>query len=219
MRILLAEDNELLGLGIEINLREAAYTVDWVRNGRDAKLALATTQYALAILDLGLPKISGHDLLRAVRDAGNNVPVLLLSARATVEDRVSGLDAGADDYLTKPFDLMELLARCRALVRRSQQRASEKITWREVTIDTMAKTVFRNGALIVLTAKEWAILLQLITHQDVPQSRAQLEECLYGWQEEIESNVIQVHVSNLRKKLGTEVISTVRGVGYIVYKT
>lgn len=218
MRILLVEDDDLIGAGVEICLRQAGYAVDWTRDGCDAAYALATTRYALVILDLGLPGRSGTELLKSMRDAGNTVPVLVLTARGTVADRVRGLDAGADDYLGKPFDLSEVLARCRALVRRSQGRSVETVAWGDLAIDLAAQTVRRNGVRVPLTAKEWAVLVQLLTHPGMPQSRSRLEESLYGWQEGIESNAIEVHVSNLRKKLGAGLIHTVRGIGYVVEK-
>ncbi|HEY1996285.1 response regulator [Paraburkholderia sp.] len=218
MRILLVEDDDLIGSGVEAGLRQAGFAVDWARDGRKANLALATTAYALVVLDLGLPGMSGTEVLRALRSGGNDVPVLVLTARGTVADRVDGLEAGADDYLGKPFDLIELLARCRALLRRSQGRGAEQIRYRNLAIDPGAQSVLRDEVRVALTAREWAVLLQLITHQGVPQSRARLEESLYGWQEEIESNAIEVHVSNLRKKLGADLIRTVRGIGYVVEK-
>ncbi|WP_116135501.1 response regulator [Trinickia diaoshuihuensis] len=218
MRILLVEDDELIGSGVEISLRQAGYAVDWARDGREADLALATNQYALVVLDLGLPGRSGGELLKALRDARNDVPVLVLTARGTIADRVRGLDAGADDYLGKPFDLTELLARCRALVRRSQGRSVETIVWRDLSIDLIARSVMRGDTRVHLTSREWAVLVQLITHQGIPQSRADLEDSLYGWQEEIESNAIEVHMSKLRRKLGQELITTVRGVGYMIEK-
>ncbi|PMS14564.1 DNA-binding response regulator [Trinickia dabaoshanensis] len=218
MRILLVEDDELIGSGVEISLRQTGYAVDWARDGRQAELALATNQYALVILDLGLPGRSGGEVLKAMRDAGNDVPVLVLTARGTIADRVRGLDAGADDYLGKPFDLTELLARARALVRRSQGRSVEQIVWRDLSIDLIGRTVTRGDTRIHLTSREWAVLVQLITHPGIPQSRADLEDSLYGWQEEIESNAIEVHMSKLRKKLGQELITTVRGVGYMIEK-
>ena len=218
MRILLVEDDELIGSGVEFALRQAGYAVDWARDGRQAELALATHRYALVVLDLGLPVRSGGDLLKALRDAGNDVPVLVLTARGTIADRVRGLDAGADDYLGKPFDLTELLARCRALVRRSQGRSAESIVWRNLSVDLLAQSVTRDDTRVSLTSREWAVLTQLITHQGIPQSRTDLEESLYGWQEEIESNAIEVHVSKLRKKLGADLITTVRGIGYVIEK-
>ena len=216
MRVLLVEDDDLIGCGIEAGLRQAGFAVDWARDGRKADLALATTTYALVILDLGLPKISGMTLLRQLRDAGNDVPVIVLTAKGTVLDRVDGLEAGADDYLGKPFDLVELLARCRALLRRSQGRSVELIRHGDLTVNPATQTAMLGDVRVTLTSREWAILIQLLTHRGIPQSRSQLEESLYGWQEEIESNAIEVHVSNLRKKLGAALIRTVRGIGYVV---
>lgn len=218
MRVLLVEDDELIGCGIEAALRQAGFTVDWARDGHEAGLALDTTRYALLVLDLGLPRVSGMQVLKDLRDAGNPVPVLVLTAKSTVVDRVGGLEAGADDYLSKPFDLIELIARCRALLRRAQGRSVELIRYRTLTVDPAAQTVELDATRVPLTSREWAVLLQLLTHQGIPQSRAQLEESLYGWQQEIESNAIEVHVSNLRKKLGASLIKTVRNIGYVMEK-
>jgi two-component system response regulator QseB len=218
MRVLLVEDDDLIGCGIEAGLRQAGFTVDWARDGHKASLALDTTAYALVLLDLGLPRVSGMELLKRLRDAGKDVPVLVLTAKGTVVDRVDGLEAGADDYLGKPFDLTELIARCRALLRRAQGRSVEVIRYQDLTVNPTAQTVEVGNARVPLTSREWAILMQLLTNQGIPQSRSQLEESLYGWQEEIESNAIEVHVSNLRKKLGTKLIRTVRNIGYVVEK-
>ncbi|MFM0202454.1 response regulator transcription factor [Paraburkholderia fungorum] len=218
MRVLLVEDDDLIGCGIEAGLRQAGFTVDWARDGHKAGLALDTTAYALVLLDLGLPRVPGMELLKRLRDAGKDVPVLVLTARGTVVDRVGGLEAGADDYLGKPFDLTELIARCRALLRRAQGRSVEVIRYQDLTVNPAAQTVELGKARVPLTSREWAILMQLLTHQGIPQSRSRLEESLYGWQEEIESNAIEVHVSNLRKKLGAKLIKTVRNIGYVVEK-
>jgi len=218
MRVLLVEDDDLIGCGVEAGLRQAGFTVDWARDGHQAGLALDTTSYALVVLDLGLPRVSGMDLLKRIRDAGNDVPVLVLTARGTVVDRVSGLEAGADDYLGKPFDLTELTARCRALLRRAQGRSVELIRYGDLTVNPAAQTAQLAGTRVPLTSREWAILLQLLTNQGIPQSRSRLEESLYGWQQEIESNAIEVHISNLRRKLGAKLIRTVRNIGYVVEK-
>ena len=218
MRVLLVEDDDLIGCGVEAGLRRAGFTVDWARDGHNADLALTTTTYELVVLDLGLPRLSGMDLLKRLRDAGKHVPVLVLTARGTVADRVGGLEAGADDYLGKPFDLTELIARCRALLRRAQGRSVEVIRYQDLTINPAAQTVDVGNTRVSLTSREWAILMQLLTHQGFPLSRSSLEESLYGWQEEIESNAIEVHVSNLRKKLGAKLIRTVRNIGYMVEK-
>jgi DNA-binding response OmpR family regulator len=219
MHVLLVEDDDLIGCGVEAGLRQAGFTVDWARDGYKADLALATTVYALVILDLGLPKVSGLDVLKRLRSAGKDVPVLVLTARDMVADRVGGLEAGADDYLTKPFDLAELIARSRAVLRRAQGRSIEVIRYRDLTVNPAAQTVEVANTRVPLTSREWAILMQLLTHQGNPQSRSSLEESLYGWQEEIESNAIEVHVSNLRKKLGATLIKTVRNIGYVMEKT
>ncbi|MEZ2311942.1 response regulator [Paraburkholderia sp. RCC_158] len=218
MRVLLVEDDDLIGCGVEAGLRQAGFTVDWARDGHKAGLALDTTSYALVVLDLGLPRVSGMDLLKRIRDAGNDVPVLVLTARGTVVDRVSGLEAGADDYLGKPFDLTELTARCRALLRRAQGRSVEVIRYGDLTVNPAAQTAQLAGTRVPLTSREWAILLQLLSNQGIPQSRSHLEESLYGWQQEIESNAIEVHISNLRRKLGAKLIRTVRNIGYVVEK-
>jgi two-component system, OmpR family, response regulator QseB len=218
MRVLLVEDDDLIGCGIEAGLRQAGFTVDWARDGHKAGLALDTTVYALVLLDLGLPRVSGMELLKRLRDSGKDVPVLILTARGTVVDRVGGLEAGADDYLGKPFDLTELIARCRALLRRAQGRSVERIRYQDLTVNPAAQTVEVGTTRVPVTSREWAILMQLLTNQGIPQSRSQLEESLYGWQEEIESNAIEVHVSNLRKKLGAKLIKTVRNIGYVVEK-
>lgn len=218
MRVLFVEDDDLIGCGVEAGLRQAGFTVDWARDGHEAGLALTTTTYALVVLDLGLPRVSGMDLLKRLRDAGKDVPVLVLTARGTVLDRVDGLEAGADDYLGKPFDLTELIARCRALLRRAQGRSVEPIRYQDLTVNPAAQTVDVGDTRVSLTSREWAVLMQLLTHQGIPQSRSSLEESLYGWQQEIESNTIEVHVSNLRKKLGARLIRTVRNIGYVVEK-
>jgi DNA-binding response OmpR family regulator len=218
VRVLFVEDDDLIGCGVEAGLRQAGFTVDWARDGHEAGLALTTTTYALVVLDLGLPRVSGMDLLKRLRDAGKDVPVLVLTARGTVLDRVGGLEAGADDYLGKPFDLTELIARCRALLRRAQGRSVEPIRYQDLTVNPAAQTVDVGDTRVSLTSREWAVLMQLLTHLGIPQSRSSLEESLYGWQQEIESNTIEVHVSNLRKKLGARLIRTVRNIGYVVEK-
>jgi two-component system response regulator QseB len=219
MRILLVEDDDLIGSGVEAGLHHAGFAVDWTQDGRTAQLALETTDYALVVLDLGLPRMSGTELLKWLRGCGKDVPVLILTAKGTVADRVGGLEAGADDYLGKPFDLTELIARCRALLRRSQGRSVEILRYRALAVDPASQTVLRDDVRVPLTAREWAVLLQLLTHQGIPQSRSRLEESLYGWHEEVESNAIEVHISNLRKKLGADLIKTVRGIGYVVERT
>ncbi|GAB7524616.1 response regulator [Paraburkholderia sp. 2C] len=219
MRTLLVEDDDLIGSGVDAGLRQAGFAVDWTRDGVEALLALRTMSYALVVLDLGLPRMSGNDVLAAIRQSGNDVPVIVLTAKGTVADKVIGLEAGADDYLGKPFDLTELVARCRALVRRSHGRSTETIEYRNLRVDPLSQTVTVDDIPVLLTAKEWAMLIHLLAHLGKPQSRARLEDSLYGWHSEIESNAIEVHISNLRKKLGADLIKTVRGFGYVMDKT
>jgi two-component system response regulator QseB len=218
MRLLLVEDDALLGNGIEVGLRQAGFTVDWARDGNAARLALQTTAYALVVLDLGLPQVAGMDVLAGLRAGGNDVPVLILTARDLVTDRVAGLEAGADDYLVKPFDLVELVARIRALLRRARGRSVPTIRHGGLELDPASLSVRRGWEVIALSARECAILVDLLEHRGMALSRARLEESLYGWNEEVESNAIEVHIHHLRKKLGADLIQTIRGVGYVVRK-
>lgn len=218
MRLLLVEDDRLLGNGIEVGLKQAGFTVDWAKDGREAQLALATTAYELAVLDLGLPHVDGMGVLAQLRQRGDDLPVLVLTARDTVRDRVAGLEAGADDYLVKPFDLAELVARIRALLRRAHGRSAPVIQYRELVVSPDSLTVQRGAEAIQLSGRECAILINLLEHQGTALSRARLEESLYGWNEEVESNAIEVHIHNLRKKLGADLIKTIRGVGYLIQK-
>ncbi|AMN48049.1 transcriptional regulator [Steroidobacter denitrificans] len=216
MRLLLVEDDPILGNGIEAGLKQAGFTVDWARDGRSAQLALGTTAYELVVLDLGLPRVTGLDLLRQLRARGNDLPVLVLTARDTVRDRVTGLEAGADDYLIKPFDLTELVARIRALLRRAHGRSIDAIHYRDLVLVPDSLTVTRGERTISLSKRECAILVDLLEHRGTALSRARLEESLYGWNEEVESNAVEVHIHNLRKKLGSDLIKTIRGVGYLI---
>lgn len=218
MRLLLVEDDALLGDGIRAGLKQAGFAVDWVRDGHAAKLALETEEYALLVLDLGLPRLSGMELLKWLRGRGSKLPVLILTARDTVADRVTGLNAGADDYLIKPFDLDELIARLRVLLRRSGGLATPILQHGTITLDPAAHQVHKNGALIDLSAREFTLLHELLLHAGRVQSREQLEQRLYGWGEEVESNSVEVHIHHLRKKLGNELIRTLRGVGYVIDK-
>jgi DNA-binding response OmpR family regulator len=219
VRILLVEDDRLLGDGIRAGLQQAGHVVDWVEDGEEARLALKTEPYAALVLDLGLPRLSGLDLLRGLRRQHNPLPVLILTARDTVADRVAGLDAGADDYLIKPFDLDELLARLRAIARRSQGRAAPLLRHKELVLDPEARSVTRAGQVVELSARELAILTLLLENAGRVLSRGQLEQSLYGWDEESpESNAIEVHIHHLRRKLGPELIRTLRGIGYLIEK-
>lgn len=214
MRVLLVEDDPMIGDSLRRGLRAEGFTVDWVRDGRSAELALETANYALVLLDLGLPKKDGLTVLRGWRQRELAVPVLILTARDAVPDRVEGLDSGADDYLVKPFDLAELLARMRALLRRRAGRTRDSIEVGALRIDPAAHAVEYRGQPVQLSAREFALLLALVEAGNAVLSREQLEDRLYGWGEEIESNAIEVHVHNLRRKLSAQLVRTVRGVGY-----
>jgi len=216
MRVLLVEDDPLLGDGIHNGLRQQDYTVEWLRDGQAASLALMQEHYDVVVLDLGLPKKHGLDVLREVRDKGLNVPVLILTAQGETEDRVAGLDAGADDYLTKPFDIDELYARIRALLRRAGGRAQPNICYGDIELDPAAHSVTRQGRPVSLSRREFAVLLELMENQGRVLSRGRLEQGLYGMDEEVESNAVEVHIHHLRKKLGSELIRTIRGVGYMI---
>jgi len=221
MRILLVEEDPMIGKMLKAALSQDGYTVDWVQDGAAGKAAIDTTAgaYALVILDLGLPRKSGIDLLKELRRAGNKARVLVVTARDAVADRVAGLDAGADDYLVKPFSLEELAARIRALLRRDIAREDNVLRNGELALDTAARTVTKAGAQVDLSAREFALLAALLERPGNALSKAQLEEKLYGWGEEVESNTVEVHVHNLRKKLGADAIRTIRGVGYVIAKS
>ncbi|MFC5300389.1 response regulator [Azospira restricta] len=214
MRVLLVEDDALLGDGIRAGLKLADYAVDWVRDGEAARLALADHAYDACVLDLGLPKKDGLAVLKEARARGNALPVLILTARDTHADKIGGLDAGADDYLTKPFDLGELQARLRALIRRAAGAPTPVLEHAGVTLEPASKRVTLNGQPVTLSAREYALLHDLLTHKNQLRTRAQLEESLYAWGEEKESNTVEVYVHHLRKKLGADFIRTVRGFGY-----
>lgn len=218
MRILLVEDDALLGDGVCAGLRRDDNSVDWVKNGETALTAIAQTQYDCVILDIGLPKMSGLDVLQHVRESNNSVPVLILTAQDDISDRVNGLDAGADDYLVKPFEFAELCARLRALTRRTRGKASETIQYKNISINTTAHTAEYDNKPVELSLREYTLLIEMITNQGRVLSRHHLEQKLYSWGDEIESNTIEVYIHHLRKKLYTDLIKTVRGIGYIVAK-
>jgi DNA-binding response OmpR family regulator len=218
MRILLVEDDPQLGRATQIGLDQCGYAVDWVQTGDTAFTALRLHHYSCVLLDLGLPKEDGMLLLRKLRSAGFAEAILIVTARDQIHDRIAGLDAGADDFIIKPFDLEELAARIRSASRRVSGRAQNLLRHGDIEIDVAAKQVRLFQELIALTSKEFGILLMLIEHAGKVLTRERLEEAIYGWGEEIESNVIQVHVHHLRKKLGKDFIRTIHSVGYIVDK-
>jgi two-component system OmpR family response regulator/two-component system response regulator QseB len=214
MRILLVEDDPLLGDGLRAGLRQHGFRVDWVRDGAAAERELRSGVYAATVLDLGLPLKDGMEVLAGLRAAGLALPVLVLTARDAVTDRVRGLDAGADDYVLKPVDLHELAARLRALVRRAHGQPRECLTAQDVVLDPAARTVQRAGEPVVLSAREFDLLHVLMLNAGRVLSREQLEKHLYSWGREVESNAVEVHIHHLRRKLGAPLIQTVRGVGY-----
>jgi two-component system OmpR family response regulator/two-component system response regulator QseB len=216
MRILLAEDDPLLGDGLRAGLRQLGFQVDWVRDGEAAERELRAEPYAAAVLDLGLPLKDGMEVLAAVRRAGVSLPVLVLTARDAVPDRIRGLDVGADDYVVKPVDLDELAARLRALVRRAHGQPQECLTAQDVVLDPAARSVHKAGVPLTLPAREFDLLHALMLNAGRVLSREQLEQHLYSWGQEVESNAIEVHIHHLRRKLGTDLIQTVRGVGYLL---
>jgi len=219
MRVLLAEDDPMIGASVRQGLRQDGFTVDWVSDGRAAELALADGVHDALLLDLGLPKRAGLEVLGAMRRRGDARPVLILTARDAVADRVAGLDAGADDYMVKPFELGELAARLRALLRRSSGRAAPVLAHGEIELDPATREVRRNGELVALSGREFALLEALLARPGAILSRAQLEEKLYGWSETIESNAVEVHIHALRRKLGAGFIRNVRGVGWMVSRS
>lgn len=216
MRILLVEDDPQLGRATQIGLDQRGHVVDWVQNAESGLTALAAHHYECLLLDLGLPGEDGLTVLRKLRVAGFAEAILVVTARDQVSDRVTGLDSGADDFVIKPFDLDELAARIRSATRRASGRTREMIYHNDVEIDVAARLVRRRNEAIPLSVKEFGLLLRLLEHVGQTLTRAQLEEALYGWSEEIESNAIQVHVHHLRRKLGRDLIRTIHAVGYTI---
>ncbi|HEY4072902.1 MAG TPA: response regulator transcription factor [Herbaspirillum sp.] len=218
MRILMIEDDLMIGDGVQAALRQEGYVVDWVCDGKSAASALATEYFDLILLDLGLPGADGIEILQKLRGRKMTQPVIIMTARDTVEDKIRGLDAGADDYIVKPFDVDELSARIRSAARRSAGYAEPEVTILDVQIQPANRLITRNGQPVLLSAREYAIVEALMLRPGAILSRAQLEERLYGWGEEIASNAVEVHVHGIRRKLGDDFIQNLRGVGYFIPK-
>lgn len=216
MRILLAEDDPLLGDGLRAGLRQLGFQVDWVRDGEAAERELRAQPYTAAVLDLGLPRKDGLVVLSAIRQARITTPILVLTARDTVPERIRGLDLGADDYVVKPVDLDELAARLRALVRRAHGQPQECLSAQDVTLEPASRAVQQAGVAVALSTREFDLLHALMLNAGRVLSREQLEQHLYSWGQEVDSNAIEVHIHNLRRKLGNGLIHTVRGVGYML---
>ena len=217
-RVLLVEDDPMMGQAVKVALSQAGHVVDLTGTAEDAEAALGTTPYDLVVLDINLPKKSGLELVASLRKQHKDIPILALTARDTTRQKVEGLNAGMDDYLVKPFDLDELLARVQALFRRSNGRPSPHITNGTITLDPAARTVWKNGKPVSLSAREFAVLSILMENLGKLLNKQEIEDKLYGWDIEVESNTVEVHISHLRKKLGEHMIKTIRGMGYIVEK-
>src|SRR5579871_397846 len=218
MRVLVVEDDRMIAQGLETALKQDGYAVDRVADGRAAAEALRSTRFDVVLLDLGLPERDGIDVLRELRRRGDATPVVILTARDEVRDRIEGLDAGADDYIVKPFDLDEVSARMRSVLRRAAGRGDPCIRHRGITLDPVTRSVERDGTPVTLSAHEFAVLEALLQRPGAVLSRAQLEDRLYGWSAQIESNAVEVYIHGLRRKLGSDAICTLRGVGYFVPK-
>jgi DNA-binding response OmpR family regulator len=218
MRVLLVEDDRMIAQGLQTALRQDGYTVDWMGDGRSAAAALHASRFDLVLLDLGLPERDGLEVLRELRRRGDATPVIILTARDDMEDRIQGLDAGADDYIVKPFDLDEVGARMRSVLRRANGRGDPCIRVGGICLNPATRVVERDGAPVALSAHEYAVLEALLQRPGAILSRTQLEDRLYGWGAQVESNAIEVYIHSLRRKLGSEAIRTQRGVGYFVPK-
>lgn len=218
MRILLVEDDHSLGEGMRMALKPEGYVVDWVSDGKQALHALLNETFDLVILDLGLPNLDGISVLKQTRSSFNNVPVIILTARDAIEDRISGLDAGADDYLVKPFDITELKARIRAQLRRHSGRVGSKLSYSGIELDPSAKQVIYQGMPVSLTRREYTLLHEMMNQPGHVFTRDTLQQLLYGWEDDVESNTLEVHVHHLRKKLFPKIVRTVRGIGYVLDK-
>lgn len=218
MRVLLVEDDPGLGSGLQIALKPEGYTVDWLTDGMQALQATETDHFDLIVLDLGLPRLDGLSVLRQIRAHGKDTPVIILTARDAVQDRIDGLDSGADDYLIKPFDMTELKARIRALLRRSSGRSQPKISLRGIEIDPSSQQVLFQNKAVALTRREYTLLHEMISQPGHVFTRDSLQQMLYGWDEDVESNAMEVHIHHLRKKLFPKLIRTLRGIGYVIDK-
>lgn len=218
MRVLLVEDDRMIGEAVEAALKDTAYAVNWVRDGQMAIEALASHRYDIVLLDLGLPRKDGLEVLRSIRGRDDAVPVLIVTARDALEDRIAGLDAGADDYVLKPFEMAELLARMRAVARRKGGTAGPLLGNGVLSLDMATKVVTSNGQSFALSAREFALLEALLIRPGAILSRSELEDRIYGWGMEVESNVVEFMIHSLRKKLGSDAIRNVRGVGWLVPK-
>lgn len=218
MRVLLVEDDRMIGDVVSQSLKDASYAVDWVRDGQAALDTLAAQVYDVVLLDLGLPKKDGMEVLRDIRDKNNPVPVLVITARDTLDDRIRGLDKGADDYILKPFEMAELLARMRAVVRRKGGVAGPVLTNGAIALDPATREVDLNGVAVALSGREFSLLMALMVRPGAILSRSDLEDRIYGWNEEVDSNAVEFIIHALRKKLGAEVIKNVRGMGWMVAK-
>ena len=216
MRVLLVEDDLMIGESLSEALQDEAYTVDWVKDGRQAILTLRVQPYDIILLDLGLPEVDGMGVLTAMRDAKIETPVLILTARDQLKDRIRGLDSGADDYVVKPFELGEVFARMRVLIRRAQGKADNQVTVGNLSLDTAHKRVMIEGSPVDLTAKEYMLLTTFMRSPEKVMSKTQLEDSLYGWGGEVESNAIEFLIHSLRKKVGQDRIKNVRGLGWYI---
>ncbi|KAF0204895.1 MAG: two-component system OmpR family response [Gallionellaceae bacterium] len=219
MRILLVEDDQMIGAAVSIALRDAAYAVDWVQDGDAASSVLSLGEHQAVLLDLGLPKRDGLEVLRRLRQNGDTVPVIIITARDSLEDRIKGLDYGSDDYLIKPFDVSELLARLRAVIRRKGGQATPQLSNGTVTLDPSSREAIRGQTVVQLSAKEFSLLHALLLRPGAILARGELEERIYGWNEEVESNAIDFLIHAVRKKLGAGVIKNIRGAGWMVEKS
>jgi two-component system, OmpR family, response regulator QseB len=218
MRVLLAEDDTMIAQGLQTALRQNGFAVDWMQDGRSAAGALRTSAFDVVLLDLGLPHRDGIEVLRELRKRGDPTPVIILTARDEIQDRIAGLDAGADDYIVKPFDLDEVTARIRSVLRRAAGRGDPSIQHGELRLDPVARTVERGGLPVSLSAHEFSVLETLLQRPGAVLSRSQIEDRLYGWDEQIGSNAVEVYIHGLRRKLGSDAIRTLRGVGYYIPK-